>query len=237
MGGLRGVHAPRVPRPRPAHLQGPHAASGTLSLASTRGATPDGAHQLPPAPLLTKPGCPSSSGETQGPPRRAAGPAGPRRLRLGPSQCPGPTALLTPGTARMGPWATGCGQAQERPRPARQPPTPAEGASLTRGRRRRGDESEAAHPGRLVRDELLAVGTHLALFVLEPRELGSGPGRAVGRGAGAAQAQGEGGPRWPESLSEQRPRGAQPSTRTTQTRATFGGPDLRPGAGSGARPL
>lgn len=168
MGGLRGVHAPRVPRPRPAHLQGPHAASGTLSLASTRGATPDGAHPLPPAPLLTKPGCPSSSGEAQGPPHRAAGPAGPRRLRLGPSECPGPTALLTAGTARMGPWATGCGQAQERPRPARQPPTPAEGASLTRGRRRRGDESEAAHSGRLVRDELLAVRTHLALFVLEP---------------------------------------------------------------------
>ena len=42
----------------------------------------------------------------------------------------------------------------------------------------------------------------------------------------------------PEHLLEQRPRDVpQPSTRATPTRATFGGPNWRPGAGSGARHL
>ena len=40
--------------------------------------------------------------------------------------------------------------------------------SLTRGRRRRSNESKAADSGGLVGDELLAVGAHLALFVLKP---------------------------------------------------------------------
>lgn len=48
------------------------------------------------------------------------------------------------------------------------PSSPTEGTSLTRRRRRRGDESKAADSGGFVGDELLAVGAHLALFVLKP---------------------------------------------------------------------
>lgn len=42
-----------------------------------------------------------------------------------------------------------------------------QGEFLTRGRRRGGNKSKSAHSGGLLGDQLLAVGAHLALFVLE----------------------------------------------------------------------
>lgn len=42
-----------------------------------------------------------------------------------------------------------------------------QGEFLTRSRRRGGNKSKSAHSGGLLRDQLLAIGAHLALFVLE----------------------------------------------------------------------
>lgn len=44
------------------------------------------------------------------------------------------------------------------------------GTFLTRGRRRGGNKSKSAHSRRFLGDQLLAIGAHLALFVLEQAE-------------------------------------------------------------------
>lgn len=50
------------------------------------------------------------------------------------------------------------------------PGYPIVGAFLTRGRRRGGHKSKSTHSGGLLGDQLLAVGAHFALFVLEQSE-------------------------------------------------------------------
>lgn len=44
------------------------------------------------------------------------------------------------------------------------------GTFLTRGRRRSGNKSKSTHSRGLLGDQLLAIGAHLALFVLEQAE-------------------------------------------------------------------
>lgn len=101
-----------------------------------------------------------------------------------PSKPSPPTAPLGPAIAdgMPSPWVTWCradsGRPQEwlghqsHPPPPRAPSVGSllAGASLTRGRRGGGNESESAHSGGLLGDELLAVRAHLALFVLEGAE-------------------------------------------------------------------